>query len=222
MGRFMDTCRCSGHSRGPRRGCVRIVDVRGSVAAAVLGSERPLAVMTRVRIGAPTGCALEDRRSDVDIIRDRHPIALAAHAESLVIDGDVDRLRRVVENLITNAMKYSPAGGAMEVCLSEEAGSAVITVRDHGIGIPEEARGRIFELGYRSAQAEGVAPGLGLGLYTAAEIIRRHSGTIEAMAAEGGGSTFTVRIPLARRGPAAREVNPAPSPAVEESSTAVH
>ena len=158
----------------------------------------------------------------LDRVSDRHPIALAAHAESLVIDGDVDRLRRVVENLITNAMKYSPAGGAVEVHLYEEAASAVIAVRDHGIGVADEARGRVFELGYRSPQAEVVAPGLGLGLYTAAEIIGRHGGTIDVAAAEGGGSIFTVRIPLARRPPASRQVEPAAPTAVDVPSTAVH
>jgi signal transduction histidine kinase len=158
----------------------------------------------------------------LDRVSDRHPIALAAQSESLVIDGDIDRLRRVVENLITNAIKYSPAGGAVEVCLYDETGAAVIAVRDHGMGIPQEVRARVFELGYRCPQAEVVAPGLGLGLYTAAEIIRRHGGTIDVAAAEGGGSIFTVRIPLAGSPTTTREAEGVSLPAIDVPSTSVH
>jgi signal transduction histidine kinase len=102
-----------------------------------------------------------------------------------------------VENLITNAIKYSPAGGAIEVHLREEDGTVVLTIRDYGIGISAEARDRLFEMGYRAPQAANVAPGLGLGLYTAAEIVRRHGGSIGVSAPEGGGTIFTVRLPLA-------------------------
>lgn len=113
-----------------------------------------------------------------------------------MMDGDADRLGRVVENLIANALKYSPAGGAIEVWLGMEDGCAVLRVRDHGIGIPRAARERLFSLGYRAPEAEEIAPGLGLGLFTAAEIIGRHGGTISADNADGGGAVFTVRLPL--------------------------
>lgn len=134
----------------------------------------------------------------LDRFSDRHPIAFAAEATPLRIDGDPDRLGLVVENLITNAIKYSPAGGAIEVCLSQDRGAALLTVRDHGIGVSAEARDRLFELGYRAPEAAGVAPGLGLGLYTTAEVIRRHGGTIAVASAEGGGTVFTVRLPMGR------------------------
>jgi signal transduction histidine kinase len=133
----------------------------------------------------------------LDRVSERHPIAVAIDATPLVIDGDADRLGRVVENLVTNAIKYSPTGGGVEVCLSKDQEAAVLTVRDHGIGISDDARGRLFGLGYRAPEAMRVAPGLGLGLYTAAEIVRRHGGAIEVGPAEGEGTTFTVRIPLA-------------------------
>jgi signal transduction histidine kinase len=133
----------------------------------------------------------------LDRTSDRHPIGLAVEAAPLVIDGDGERLGRVVENLITNAIKYSPSGGAIEVQLRGQNGAATLTVRDHGIGIPAEAHNRLFQLGYRAPQTAGVAPGLGLGLYTACEIIRRHGGTIIATAPAGGGAMFTVRLPLA-------------------------
>jgi signal transduction histidine kinase len=133
----------------------------------------------------------------LDRISDRHPIGLAMHPSPLVVNGDAERLGRVVENLITNAIKYSPAGGAIEVQLREDEGNVVLTVRDYGIGISAEARDRLFEMGYRAPQAANVAPGLGLGLYTAAEIVRRHGGSISLSAPDGGGTMFIVRLPLA-------------------------
>jgi signal transduction histidine kinase len=158
----------------------------------------------------------------LDRLSERHPMAVAIDAHPLVIEGDADRLGRVVENLVTNAIKYSPMGGAIEVCLGEEHGSAVLTVRDHGIGVSDDARDQVFALGYRAPEAVGVAPGLGLGLYTAAEIIRRHGGTIEVAAAEGAGTIFTVRLPLARQDPTSIPVDAMPEVAVRSRSSAVH
>lgn len=114
----------------------------------------------------------------------------------LVIDGDAERLGRVVENLISNAIKYSPHGGVVEVSAYREGSWIALTVRDHGIGLPRN-RSHLFELGYRAPEASQVAPGLGLGLYTAAEVIRRHGGVIEASPAESGGTVFRVRLPQA-------------------------
>lgn len=133
----------------------------------------------------------------LDSTSDRHPIVLDMDATPLVIDGDSERLGRVVENLITNAIKYSPDGGRVEIALGRDDGWATFTVRDHGIGLPPDATERIFALGYRAPQAVDVAPGLGLGLYTASEVIRRHGGTIAATTMASGGAMFTVRLPLA-------------------------
>ena len=158
----------------------------------------------------------------LDRVSERHPMAVAIEANPLVIDGDADRLGRVVENLITNAIKYSPTGGAVEVCVGEEDGSAVLTVRDHGIGVSDDARDRLFAPGYRAPEAVRVAPGLGLGLYTAAEIVRRHGGTIEVAAAEGAGTMFTVRLPLACPESSARSVDAVRDVIVSSPSRAVH
>jgi signal transduction histidine kinase len=132
----------------------------------------------------------------LDRTSDRHPVVLAMDPDPLMVRGDADRLGRVVENLITNAIKYSPAGGSIELCLREDSGSVTLTVRDYGIGVPVDAKDRLFEIGYRAPDAAKVAPGLGLGLYTASEVIRRHGGTMSARAAEGGGTIFTVCLPL--------------------------
>lgn len=157
----------------------------------------------------------------LDRFSDRHPIALAMDAVPLVINADADRLGRVVENLIMNGIKYSPAGGTVEVCVTRHPGAISLTVRDHGIGIPPAARDRIFELGYRAPQAARVAPGLGLGLYTAAEVVRRHGGTISVTAAEGGGTTFTVLLPRAESN-AYNRIGEGNSMRMESRSRAVH
>jgi signal transduction histidine kinase len=132
----------------------------------------------------------------LDRLSDRHPIALMMSDSPLILDCDVERVGRIVENLVTNAVKYSPDGGPVVVSLIQQDRFALVQVEDTGIGIPVPDRGRLFELGYRAENAARVAPGLGLGLYIASEIVRRHGGTIEATARDGGGSVFSVRLPL--------------------------
>jgi signal transduction histidine kinase len=158
----------------------------------------------------------------LDRTSDRHPIGLAMDPSPLVVNGDAERLGRVVENLITNAIKYSPGGGAIEVQLREDEGNVVLTIRDYGIGITAEARDRLFEMGYRSPQAANVAPGLGLGLYTAAEIVRRHGGSIGVAAPDGGGTMFTVRLPLAAHTRTAESISRRLRDMPVQTSRAVH
>jgi two-component system sensor histidine kinase MprB len=103
----------------------------------------------------------------------------------------------VIENLVSNAIKYSPDGGAVEVSITAEAASAVIRVRDYGIGIAPDALPHIFEPSFRAPTTATYAPGLGLGLSIAAQVVALHGGTIEAVPADGGGTTMIVRLPLA-------------------------
>jgi signal transduction histidine kinase len=127
---------------------------------------------------------------------DRHPITLRAPRRAVQVNADRERLQQVFENLISNAIKYSPHGGSIEVTLADEdRASAVIQVRDHGIGLPAGAANRVFERAYRAPNAIGVAGGLGLGLTISAEIIRRHGGSIDAQPAPPAGAVFTVRLP---------------------------
>jgi two-component system sensor histidine kinase MprB len=109
----------------------------------------------------------------------------------------------VLENLINNAIKYSPDGGAVEVSVEVDGGEAILLVRDHGIGISPDALPRIFDRSYRAPEAAARAPGLGLGLSIAAQVVTRHGGTIGAAAAEGGGTILTVRLPRATAAQAA-------------------
>jgi signal transduction histidine kinase len=111
--------------------------------------------------------------------------------------GDSERIGQVVTNLLTNAVKYSPRADRVLVRLDASAGNAVISVRDFGIGIGDEHREKIFEQFYRvSDPSEKTYPGLGLGLFIAGEIVKRHGGTITVQSASGEGTTFTLMLPL--------------------------
>ena len=108
---------------------------------------------------------------------------------------DERRLQRVFQNLLGNAIKYSPEGGDIEVGLEAADGIARVTVRDHGIGIAPDERSLIFERGYRARGSAGM-PGSGLGLFISAEIVRRHAGSLSCAAAPGSGTLFELRLPL--------------------------
>jgi len=100
----------------------------------------------------------------------------------------------VFTNLFDNAVKFSPAGGAIEVSARRAATTALLTVRDHGIGVPREHRARLFDQFY---QAHPNRSGLGLGLYISRHIIERHGGTMYAEQPEGAGTRFVISLPLA-------------------------
>jgi signal transduction histidine kinase len=114
---------------------------------------------------------------------------------------DAARLRRVLENLIGNAIKYSPDGGGVRVEIGQEHGDssttawAVICVVDSGIGIPPGDIPHLFERFRRGRNVTQIA-GTGLGLSGAKRIIEQHGGRLEVVSAEGVGSTFTIRLPL--------------------------
>jgi two-component system OmpR family sensor kinase len=124
-------------------------------------------------------------------------ITLEADGPLLVV-GDSGRLRQVVDNLLVNAVRHTPAGTAISVELSEQAGSAVISVLDRGSGIPPEDRLRIFEPFYRSDPSRSRATGgQGLGLAIVSTIVQAHGGQVGVSPGEDGGARFWVRIPLA-------------------------
>jgi signal transduction histidine kinase len=120
-----------------------------------------------------------------------------AGAESMVVYGDADKLRQVLLNLVDNAVKYSPAGGRIEVLLEGREPGLRIEVRDEGIGIPHGELKRIFGKFYRvDPQLIRGVGGTGLGLYICRELVRRMEGRLSVTSAEGKGSTFVVDLPL--------------------------
>jgi signal transduction histidine kinase len=133
----------------------------------------------------------------MDRFSDRHPIVLNAPERPVRVTADGERMQRVFENLLNNAIKYSPDGGLVEVSVEADDAHARIHVRDHGIGIAPDVLPPIFDSSYRAPEAAACAPGLGLGLSIAAQVIARHRGTIDAAPRDGGGTVFTVCLPLA-------------------------
>jgi len=114
---------------------------------------------------------------------------------------DEFRIEQVLTNLITNALRYG-GGRQVEVSVRQEGGRARMSVRDRGPGIAAEDHGRIFEQFERTDDSRRQAPGLGLGLYIARQIVRSHGGEIELESAPGQGATFSVNLPLRTETPA--------------------
>jgi signal transduction histidine kinase len=115
---------------------------------------------------------------------------------------DPMRIQRVVCELIENATRCSNVGSPIDIELGVDEGRAHLLVRDHGVGIPERARAHVFEPFFRAhvGTPENVG-GLGIGLFLTREIIARHGGTIAFDSVEGGGTTFTITLPLDREPP---------------------
>jgi signal transduction histidine kinase len=131
-------------------------------------------------------------------VADSKAIDLSLQARRLPrIEGDPARLAQVLDNLVSNALKFTPSGGTVEVRLRPEDGQAVLEVDDTGLGVPEEEQERLFERFFRSSSAmESAIPGTGLGLTITKAIVERHGGTIEVESAPNAGTTVRVRLPL--------------------------
>ena len=113
------------------------------------------------------------------------------------VRGDRQRLEQVIINLLSNAHKYSPAGARIDVRIQRSGGECSVSVRDNGPGIPEEERELIFERFYRSSlHRRDRTPSTGLGLPIARKIAEMHKGRVWTEAAQGGGSIFTLKLPL--------------------------
>jgi signal transduction histidine kinase len=142
------------------------------------------------------------------------PTAASRHVEvhvdvpesPCIVQGDADRLRQVLWNLLSNALKFTPPGGRVDVRLSSTADECVLTVSDTGVGIPSSFLAHVFE---RFRQADGSMTreqgGLGLGLAIVKELTELHGGSVRAESAgKGQGATFTVSLPRASGEKAAR------------------
>jgi PAS domain S-box-containing protein len=127
----------------------------------------------------------------------RHAIGVAVPSDPVVGCWDRDRLAQILDNLLTNALKYCPEGGAVAVRVEADGGEARLSVSDQGPGIAREQQPRLFERFYR-VDATG-AGGLGLGLYIARMLVEAHGGKIWAESEPGRGSTFAVALPLPPR-----------------------
>jgi two-component system OmpR family sensor kinase len=113
----------------------------------------------------------------------------------LIVHGDATGLERVLDNLLDNALRFAPAGSAVDVSATRERGRARIAVADRGPGVPASERVRVFERFHRAPGSRG--PGAGLGLAIARAVVDAHGGSISVAETPGGGATFVVELPLA-------------------------
>ncbi len=135
-------------------------------------------------------------------------ITLARELAAAPVWADPGRLHQIITNLLTNALKFTPAGGTVTISAGPEGGRAVLRVRDTGPGIPADELPRVFDRFWRGREAARTS-GSGIGLAVAAGLARAHSGELTAASAEGRGAQLTLSLPLAAPdGGVKRAVNP--------------
>jgi PAS domain S-box-containing protein len=126
-----------------------------------------------------------------------HRFVIDADTRMPPTDADPRRVEQAVTNLLSNAVKYSPASEPVRVAVVREGDDAVISVADAGEGVPADDRARVFDRFYRGASSRA-RPGAGLGLYLVRMIAEAHGGDVALTSKPHKGSTFTIRLPLAR------------------------
>jgi PAS domain S-box-containing protein len=153
-------------------------------ALALLRAQTDLVALTRQAVG------------EHELISAQHQFLFQAEVPTLDAAVDEIRVHRVLANLLTNAIKYSPEGGPVHVSVRPDGPSALLVVHDEGVGIPSDDLPYIFDRFHRGANVIGRFDGMGLGLASARELVELHGGTISAESEYGQGSTFSVRLPL--------------------------
>lgn len=118
-------------------------------------------------------------------------------AAPTIMQGDDAKLERVLDNLVSNAVKFSPDGGSVRVSVTDDGREAEIRVHDDGPGLPAEQLEKVFAPFHRAPGAAAV-PGVGLGLTIVRQITERHGGRVHVESSLGAGATFVVRLPLRR------------------------
>ena len=180
-----------------------------ALADCVEESDRVLAMLhTLMDISAAEAGAmrLDRERLDLDVlgrevlelyelVADERGVRLVSSLEPVTLQGDRARLRQLLANLVDNAIKYTRAGGLVEVRSRREGDRALLQVRDTGLGIAPEEQPRIFDRLYRGDRSRS-EPGLGLGLSFVRAIARAHGGSVTVDSTPGEGSTFSVSLPF--------------------------
>jgi signal transduction histidine kinase len=144
-----------------------------------------LAGLTRRSVESCRPSAVE-RNVSIEVVADHPP----------TVRGDERRLEQVTDNLISNAIKFTEAGGSVTVSLDREGDTARLVVADTGVGIPADEIGQVFSRFFRSSTAaQAAVPGTGLGLSITQALVEQHGGTISLESVEGRGTTVTVHLP---------------------------
>jgi len=167
-----------------------IVDALLDVAALDTGDLSVALTPTDVRAVVRDVVATAERAND-----NGNRFVAEVDGDDLAAEADPDKLRQVLEQLLSNAVKYSPSGGTVTVAARRRGDAVVVSVSDEGVGIPPVERERIFSKFYKSG--DGQARGTGLGLFIAQGLVREMGGHMWVDSEEGRGSRFTFELPLA-------------------------
>jgi two-component system phosphate regulon sensor histidine kinase PhoR len=154
----------------------------------------PLVMLDEVDLGRLAVASVERLR----LFAERQGVELRSEVpdDVLPIRGAEDRLGQVMVNLLHNAVKFSPDGGQVLVRVESSPKEVVVSVEDHGIGIPRADQARIFERFYKADKARRRGGGTGLGLAIARHVVEAHGGRIQVQSREGRGSTFSFALPV--------------------------
>jgi signal transduction histidine kinase len=185
-----EVARLAGVMRREARRLGRIVSDLLDLSRIERGLEPPLC-----RIPVKLESTIE---ATVDLFRQggaSHPITTECEPSLPIVDADPDALERVLTNLVSNAIKYSPSGSAVRVGARALAGAVAIEVADAGRGIPAEALSRVFEPYYRVPDAAGAAHGTGIGLAVVKALVEAHGGSVRVESAPAMGTRVTVVLP---------------------------
>ena len=162
---------------------------------AQLDEMRPDALMGSV----PMLDVLTDVRDRLQPQAEVHRVSLEVQGVPCTVRGERTMIEELVQNLCDNAIKYNREGGSVRMTLAVEGLQAVFCVQDTGIGIPPEHQSRVFERFYRVDKSRSKKTGgTGLGLSIVRHVAESHGGSVRMTSAEGEGTSFEVRLPLAR------------------------
>jgi signal transduction histidine kinase len=157
-------------------------------------------------------------RLSIELVDDLSASAAAAGlvlacdcADRVLVRGAHGHLRRIVSNLVSNALKFTPPGGRVSLTVDRSQGRARVCVRDTGPGIPPDLLPRVFERFVRGDPSRAANRGTGLGLAVVASLVRTLGGTVIAESEPGQGATFTVNLPQAADAPLAPPSPPSPA-----------
>jgi PAS domain S-box-containing protein len=185
----------------------------GSLDAISSTSKRMAALINELldAVHLQAGLPIELRRRPTDLANlalqvvayhqqatEKHSLRFDGNQPGPIGDWDPDRLERVIDNIVSNAIKYSPDGGEILVEVAQNRGWGVLSVQDQGVGIPAADLPYVFERYRRARNVSAKFAGTGLGLAGAKDLTELHGGSVSVRSVEGVGSRFVVRLPIKR------------------------
>lgn len=138
---------------------------------------------------------IKDTIENLSLATPNHTISLSGETKAVVM-GDELQISQVINNLISNAIKYSPGSDTVEIYMSRVGNFVKVSVKDYGMGINAQDKNKIFERFFRARDIQKKFPGLGIGLYISHEIVANHNGTLWVESEVGEGSTFSFTLPI--------------------------